>query len=102
MDSDLRQNEIDSNYFERSWFTEYKNDTRPEVFHQKYMDQPCSTDPNGFNVFQTPGDLFQSMINDVLALTFNNRIQNIPKHYYNYVACQKPINVSYIRVWRRE
>ena len=35
------------------------------------------------------------MVNDVLGLTFNKRIQNIPKHYYNYVACQKPINVSF-------
>ena len=48
-----------------------------------------------FNLLDRLGDPCKSMVNDVLALTFNNRIQNIPKHYYNYVACQKPINVSY-------
>ena len=47
------------------------------------------------NLLDIPGDPCESMVNDVLALTFNKRIQNIPKHYYNYVACQKPINVSY-------
>ena len=47
------------------------------------------------NLLDIPGDPCKSMVNDVLALTFNKRIQNIPKHYYNYVACQKSINVSY-------
>ena len=53
------------------------------------------------NLLDISGDPCKSMFNDVLALTFNKRIQNIPKHYYNYVACQKPINVSYTSLANR-
>ena len=49
---------------------------------------------NDLNLLDRLGDPCKSMVNDVLALTFNNQIQNIPKHYYNYVACQRPIDVS--------
>ena len=105
IDSDLRKNEINSSYFERKWFSKNENDTRVEIFRGTITDirtdgwdSPTFSESETravLNLLDIPGDPCESMVNDVLALTFNKRIQNIPKHYYNYVACQKPINVSY-------